>query len=325
MTAPAAGAPARIADAATGASWCRTAAWYRAPGAAALGCAFGVAFGRVDLVLLVAPLAIGWALALSRRTGRIPRAVADIASDSAVATRVTDTADVELVSVRQPDDAGAAMGAAVTVAGGRDRIVVTPFDAGTWGERSLARPDSVGAGPDGLYRAGPVRRAATVTGLVLPEVSQVSALVWPPIQGGWTGAHLSRRPGQGSDLVDLREFTPGTGCGPSTGGRTRGTPVYTPAVPSPTPMPRSWSASISRRWCYRIPAVSGPGRPECSRHISPPGSAAPGTGAWPGGIRPRGVNCAGPDARRARQAPTAPSLPPRRSPPPTCRRETGWA
>jgi len=201
-------------------SWTRTAAWYRAPGVAALAIGIGLAAGRPDLVVLVVPLLLGWVAALLATRpllgSRTPRAALEVDESSFgrntadVVTDLVGTGGVELVSVAQPGIQTGPVGSMVTVPGGApERSVRSRFSTRQWGMTTVARPDLLGAGPDGLYLSGPVRHGPVRVDLVLGEVQPIEPLGLPPILGGWAGAHVSRRPGQGSDLVDLREFAPG--------------------------------------------------------------------------------------------------------------------
>ncbi len=95
-----------------------------------------------------------------------------------------------------------------TVAGGRDITISTSTRAVAWGEMLLARPDLLAAGADALFVAGPTT-GPELRVTVAPSVEKAGGLELPPIFGGWAGEHRSRRPGQGGDLVDLREFAPG--------------------------------------------------------------------------------------------------------------------
>lgn len=203
-----------------GGTWRRTAAWYRAPGVAALATGLGLATGRPDVVVLAAPLLLGWVLAaLAARPlagSPVPRADTSVddasfgANTATVITELTGMDGVEFADVTQPGPDSGPIGAMVTVPGGSaTQQVRSRFRTREWGRTAVARPDVLGAGPDGLYLAGPIRRGPVRTELVLPEVVGIAPLVLPPIIGGWAGAHVSRRPGQGSDLVDLREFAPG--------------------------------------------------------------------------------------------------------------------
>lgn len=201
-------------------SWRRTAAWYRVPGAAFLAVGLGLALGRADLVILAAPLGLGFAAALLATRPlfgrRAPVATASVdattfGSNSAdVVTTVRGTDGVEFVSVAQPGLGTGPIGGMVTLAGAApERTARARFRTTRWGRTPVTRPDSLGAGPDGLYVTGSVRYAPTRTALILPAVATTAAITLPPLSAGWAGAHISRRPGQGSDLVDLREFAPG--------------------------------------------------------------------------------------------------------------------
>ena len=203
-----------------GGTWRRTAAWYRALGVAALAAGLGVATGRPDVLVLAAPLLLGWVLAaLAARPlvgSPVPQAQTSVeektfgANTAAVVTELTGMDGVEFAGVAQPGPDSGPIGAMVTVPGGSPtRLIRAMFSTREWGRTAVARPDVLGAGPDGLYLAGPVRRGPVHTELVLPEVVGIAPLVLPPILGGWAGAHVSRRPGQGSDLVDLREYAAG--------------------------------------------------------------------------------------------------------------------
>ncbi|MEO7125194.1 MAG: DUF58 domain-containing protein [Nakamurella sp.] len=201
-------------------SWRRTAAWYRAPGVICLAVGLGLATGRADLVILAAPLSLGWVAALMATRpmlgSRAPSATSRVdvetfGSNSAdVITEVIGTDGVEFVSVAQPGIGSGPIGEMVTLPGGApSRTARSQFRTTQWGWTPVTRPDSLGAGPDGLYVTGQVRYAPARGELILPAVSAVPAIGLPSIIGGWAGAHVSRRPGQGSDLVDLREFAPG--------------------------------------------------------------------------------------------------------------------
>jgi uncharacterized protein (DUF58 family) len=201
-------------------SWRRTPAWYRALAVGVLAAGVGLATGRPDVVALAAPLLLGRllsAFAIRPLLGsRVPTAEVHVdeqsfGSNSAdVVTEVSGMDGVEFASIAQPGLDSGPVGRMVTVPGGpRTRDVRSRFRTKQWGPTGVARPDLLAAGPDGLYLAGPVRRGPVRTELVLPEVMGIAPLVLPPISGGWAGAHVSRRPGQGSDLVDLREFAPG--------------------------------------------------------------------------------------------------------------------
>ncbi|WP_029138174.1 DUF58 domain-containing protein [Nakamurella lactea] len=198
--------------------WRRTAAFYRALALVVFAVGMGLAAGRADVVILGAPLALGLLLALLARPVRpaamaAPRSAASVGgtlvsrSTVGVTTDLDDLADAEFATVLLPDTTARPTGSTRTVAGSQTQLKST-LDSRSWGPTMLARPDLMAAGPDGLTVAGP-GAAQEVWELVLPAVHATPPLQLPPINGGWAGAHLSRRPGQGNDLVDLRDYAPG--------------------------------------------------------------------------------------------------------------------
>lgn len=199
--------------------WSRTPAFFRAIAVVVLGLGLGLSAGRPDLVVLVAPVALLLTGALIARPQRVEK-MADPYADSAVAagivagasvgvrTAMDDLVAAELATVRLPDTTARPTGAARTVAGGGAVDLETAVETRSWGPTMIARPDLMTIGPDGLFVAGPIT-ADEVWELVLPAVPVQAPLPLPPINGGWAGAHLSRRPGQGSDLIDLRDYAPG--------------------------------------------------------------------------------------------------------------------
>lgn len=198
-------------------SWRPTAALYRGATFAALALGLGVVLGRPDVAVLGIPVALGLALALSAQQPdpvRAPVAVADTAGEVfgdrllTVTVEVSELHGVQLLSVRTPDAAGNPGGGMVTAAGGRNVGIPVPTRAAPWGEMLLARPDLLAFGADALFQAGPLA-GSPLSVTVPPTVEKVGAFELPPILGGWAGEHRSRRPGQGGDLIDLREFAPG--------------------------------------------------------------------------------------------------------------------
>src|SRR5699024_10638389 len=149
---------------------------------------------------LAAPLVLGWLLSLAAVRpllgSRTPHAAVAVdetsfgSNTADVVTEVTVTDGVEFVSVAQPGLGNGPVGERVTVPGGAPAAELrAQFRTRQWGTTSVARPDLLGAGPDGLYLSGPVRRGAARAELVLPEVVGIAPLTLPPIVGGWAGAH----------------------------------------------------------------------------------------------------------------------------------------
>ncbi len=162
-------------------------------------------------------MALGLVMALSVRQpvrAQCPVPIAgtlgDVHGDRPV-TVVTDVADLlgaQFVSLCTPDADGDPGGGTVTIPGGVDTSVEVRTKAVPWGTMVLARPDLLAVSSDALLTAGPFI-GPELQVRVPPMVEKVGAFELPPIMGGWAGEHRSRRPGQGGDLIDLREFAPG--------------------------------------------------------------------------------------------------------------------
>lgn len=113
----------------------------------------------------------------------------------------------ELVAIRMPRPD----------VGGVGRIHVLPASATTlhtnvrwdaWGEGVELRTDHLVAGPDGLVVFGPVVGMESRR-LVLPPVNLVPTGPLPPRVAGLVGVHRSPRPGDGTELRDIRPFQAG--------------------------------------------------------------------------------------------------------------------
>ncbi len=199
----------------------RTAAFARAVLVGVLGTGLGLVLGRPDLVLLGAPLLGGGWLALASRGARPRTPRVDVGwsrlveQEVATGVRVRVEADGAcLVTVRVPSGAGAPQAVTATLGPGSAgddgvrRALVTSVRVPGRGRVVLARPDVVALGADGLLRVGPVEGADART-LVLPAYDVVPPLPLPARPAGIVGGHRTRRPGEGSDLLDVREFRPG--------------------------------------------------------------------------------------------------------------------
>ncbi len=176
----------------------------------------GLALGRADLVVLAGPVLLAMLLATAGgRPASHPRAVVSVPAllaegrPTRVAVEVSGLAGAQFVVVRVPSRQGEPQGV-VRVAGvGGGRTSVRIELAGLrWGQRTIACPDLLAVGPDGAFLAGPVAGEQTSV-LVLPGVAEVGAVPLPPRAGGLVGMHRTRRPGDGSELLDVREFAPG--------------------------------------------------------------------------------------------------------------------
>jgi len=181
--------------------------------------ALGAFAGRGDVALVGAlPLVVGaWDL-LRRPTGEVrpslgPPARAD--DDGALRAELSLEAPAGAVAV--------AVGVHRAGLPAADALLALPDEAGPGpvtrrvplvvrtvrtGPQELATVEVQGLGP-GLAAAseagGPVRRDA----LVLPSAAPLREVPLPARLRGLTGAHVSRRPGEGGDLRDVHQFHPG--------------------------------------------------------------------------------------------------------------------
>lgn len=180
----------------------------------------GLINDRIDLVALAVPFAVlgAWALTAPRPTGQAAAPIAKSSADGdftsglpfLINTEITNLAGVQWVSVVQPSRDGRPTAQTLSIAGSDagSRMLRATVTAQDWGRRVLARPDLIAYCADGLLSTNP-RRGDELSELLLPATEPTSNLEFAPLSGGWAGAHTSRRPGQGSDLVDLRQFQPG--------------------------------------------------------------------------------------------------------------------
>ncbi len=199
------------------ARWRPTEAWDRALLIAVFACGGGLALGRADVVLLGVPVVLGTLLALVNRPA-VDGPAASVASPRlgeqgatiSVATSVTGAQGAELITVRLPRG-DRPLGQSVTIAApkpGRDRALTASRTRLEWGVAVIARPDLVAAAADGLLMFGAVRSVEQRT-LLLPAVASVQPGPGPPRPASTVGAHRTRRAGEGSELLDIREFAPG--------------------------------------------------------------------------------------------------------------------
>jgi len=209
-------------------TWSPTAAARRAALVPALLVGFGVALGRADLVLPALPMVLATVISLAHPpTGDAPRAVAVVPSLTeqgravGVRTHVCAPAGVDVVTVLVPHGDGVPPGAVVCLSPARgepaqdlvaqdlvSRDLVSTVRPAGWGRVVLARPDLLAVAADGLLAAGPTA-GVQVSCTVLPGVDFTPAAALPPRPAGLVGTHRTRRPGDGSDLLDVRPFQPG--------------------------------------------------------------------------------------------------------------------
>jgi uncharacterized protein (DUF58 family) len=196
-----------------------------------------VLLGRVDLVVLAVPFALGTAYALRRRPTAAP--LLEVATTDAhlveggpLAATVTvgnpDTVDYDVAVVRarvspwlRVERAGVGgVERDVRRSGGADRPFVTAVPTGAavdltltgtalrWGRHPLGPAGARVAAADGLL----VSRAVITDPVrvrVYPRTEPFEAVEAMPRAAGLVGAHHSRRAGEGGELAGVRVFGPG--------------------------------------------------------------------------------------------------------------------
>lgn len=211
-------------------SWRPTPAFSRALALPVLLTATALVLGRVELLLLGVPLALGTALAHGRHSalarewsGEPPHsdppevkvvgpARVDSGSQVRMATSVA-VSDAQFVTVLLAPSIQDGDGERVAIrAPGSDdgpRQIVNAMEVTTWGTHELSRPDHLVAAADALWVAGPVE-GAPFTAQVLPAVSAgLPSGPLPPRPAGMVGSHRTRRPGDGTELHEISPFVPG--------------------------------------------------------------------------------------------------------------------
>jgi uncharacterized protein (DUF58 family) len=190
----------------------------------------GVLLGRVDLIVLATPFALGTAYALRRRPAEPPRV--QLAAEDG--TLVEGGGLTGVVTVGNPDPVGYDLAVVRTSVSPWLRINQAAF-AGSGGVgRPLALTVAPGAAVDlemggetlrwGRHAFGPAGvRAVACAGLLVSRPVLVDAepvRVYPmtepfdadeamPRAAGLVGGHRSRRPGEGGELAGVRIFGPG--------------------------------------------------------------------------------------------------------------------
>jgi uncharacterized protein DUF58 len=179
--------------------------------------AFGALVHRLEAVLIGAPLllttVVSLAMAASRGPGTpavralpLPRLAEPGADRDMIIDVDCDPVD-ELLAVRLPQATRRGLGRVHLLPAGRYRI---RCQAGRseWGEAIVMRPDHLVAGADALFIYGPVVGVATRQ-ITLPPIDVLPAGPLLPRPAGLVGVHRSRRPGDSTELRDIRPFAPG--------------------------------------------------------------------------------------------------------------------
>ncbi|WP_425690795.1 DUF58 domain-containing protein [Micromonospora sp. DT178] len=202
----------------------------------------GVLLGRVDLVVLAAPFALGTAYALRRRPTALPQIW--VSADeghlveggeltgmvtvgnpdlldydvAVVRSRVSPWLRVQRVTIAGATTASGAASAAAPSVADRPFVTAVPTAAavdleltGTalrWGRHPIGPAGARAAAAQGLL----VSRAVIAEPSrlrVYPRTEPFDAVEAMPRAAGLVGAHHSRRPGEGGELAGVRVFAPG--------------------------------------------------------------------------------------------------------------------
>ncbi|WP_231505171.1 DUF58 domain-containing protein [Cellulomonas sp. URHE0023] len=166
--------------------------------------------GRPDVAVLgAAPVVAGfwdWQRRPSRRPSVRVEASPDppAAGTLTVRAQITSPSGAVLVGVRR----GLRDLAEVLVAVDGSRALTVSVHTVRTGPQEVAVVDLQGVGP-GAASVSEASAPASRTALVLPSTRPLGELPLPPRLRGLTGAHESRRPGEGGGLRDVHPFSPG--------------------------------------------------------------------------------------------------------------------
>ena len=214
--------PVATAEAGAGPVWAPTRALGRAVLLTGLLLVLGVALGRVDLVLLAAPFAIGAAVHLRR----MPRATPELSVtadeeltveggqvQASVTVTNPDVIAYDLVVVRTRTSRWlklehADRPFAITVAADGWAAVDLSGDALRWGRQDVGPAAARVAACGGLLACRPVVTPGHRV-RVYPVTEPFNAIEAMPAAAGLVGAHRSRRMGEGGELAGVRPFAPG--------------------------------------------------------------------------------------------------------------------
>jgi uncharacterized protein (DUF58 family) len=174
--------------------------------------AAGVVVHRPALLLIGAPLLASAVLA-ARGSGQPSVRVqtrsrlVDEGGTGALTVSIDPGRNAELIAIRMPFPGSPGVGP-VHLLPASATAVRTRMRWSAWGEGVDLRPDHLIAGPDALLVFGPVVGVESRR-LVLPRIEPLPPGPLPPRVAGLVGVHRSRRPGDGTELRDIRPFQAG--------------------------------------------------------------------------------------------------------------------
>ena len=206
-----------------GPAWVPTRALGRSVLLTGLLLVLGVALGRVDLVLLAAPFAIGAAIGLRRMPRSAPELTITADEEHIVegghveaALTITnpDVIPYDLVVVRTRTSKWLKLEQsdrpfAITVGPDAWAAVDLPGEALRWGRHEVGPAAARVAACGGLLACRPVLTDGRGSVRVYPVTEPFAAVEAMPAAAGLVGNHRSRRPGEGGELAGVRPFAPG--------------------------------------------------------------------------------------------------------------------
>jgi uncharacterized protein (DUF58 family) len=212
----------RAARVAQSEHWSATRAFGRTVLVVAVLLLAGVLLGRVDLVVLAAPFAIGAALGLWRRPYELPvvsvRGTDDLLAegdevDATLSVGNPDPVPIDLVVLRTGASPYLRLRHldrpyVAAVPAGSVSDIVLHGRALRWGRPALGPAVAHAVAADGLLMSLPAY-SPTKRLRVYPTTEEFEADDAMPRAAGLVGAHRSRRPGEGGELAGVRMFAPG--------------------------------------------------------------------------------------------------------------------
>jgi uncharacterized protein (DUF58 family) len=182
----------------------------------------GVTLGRVDLVLLAAPFAIGAAVGLRRMPHSAPELTIETGDDylvegghveASVTVSNPDVISYDLVVLRTRTSPWLKLEQAdrpfaIRVGSDAWAAVELPGDALRWGRQDVGPAAARVAACGGLLACRPVVTPAAGV-RVYPVTDPFNATEAMPAAAGLVGNHRSRRMGEGGELAGVRPFAPG--------------------------------------------------------------------------------------------------------------------
>lgn len=209
-------------DSWSGPAWVPTRALGRTVLLIGLLLVLGVALGRVDLVLLAAPFAIGAAVGLRRMPRSAPDLTIEAGADylvegghveAGVTVSNPDVISYDLVVLRTRTSPWLKLEHsdrpfAIRVGSDAWAAVELPGDALRWGRQDVGPAAARVAACGGLLACRPVVTPAAGV-RVYPVTDPFNATEAMPAAAGLVGNHRSRRMGEGGELAGVRPFAPG--------------------------------------------------------------------------------------------------------------------